>query len=198
MPHDIGGWSAQALADVLQEMTLVGAPLREWLLAQWGPARVRRPFALAREVLSAPVARGQEARAGGGAWSAAPGDRRPSFVHAAATPAPDPFGFDPSHMVGRARCARAESKAANARVALADLAAEARARGIVRARAERFDEGSRPPWAESALGYGPWSPELSEQVVHRLASLILTRLEESGTMSAALDWTDRGAQAHCE
>jgi hypothetical protein len=200
MPHDIGGWSAQALADVLQEMTLVGAPLREWLLAQWGPARVRRPFALAREVLSAPITRGQAARSGGGAWTAAPGDRQASPFQWLDAGGADALGAELlHHMVVGARCDLAgDSKAANARVALARLAAEARARGIVRSRAQRFVDGSRPPWAESALGYGPWSPELSEQVVRRLASLILGRLEESGTMASALDWSDRRAPAHCD
>jgi hypothetical protein len=164
LPRDVGGWSAQALADVLEEMTLVGAPLREWLLAQWGPARVRRPYTLAREVIATPISlRRPEATSGmGRAW---PG--------ALALPL----------------CTNIDA-GARARGALARLAAQARARGALRARAERYSDGDRPPWAESLLGLGPWSPELGEDAVRRVADLVLFRLEQSGATGAALSWGD--------
>jgi hypothetical protein len=165
LPRDVGGWSAQALADVLEEMTLVGAPLREWLLAQWGPARVRRPYALAREVIAAPVMRRSDA-----------------------TPRP---GRVPLELGTHALCApTAYDESTRARVALVELAAESRARGALRTRAERYAEDARPAWAESVLGGGPWSPQLGEDAVHRVAAVILARLEERGTLSAAVGWGD--------
>jgi hypothetical protein len=164
LPRDVGGWSAQALADVLEEMTLVGAPVREWLLAQWGPARVRRPFALAREMIATPVTRRIELPRLGSEWAASE----------ALTP-----------------CAvAAHDEPTRARVVLARLAAESRARGALRARAQRYSDDARPPWAESLLGSAPWSPRLGEEVVRRVAAVILSRLEESGTMRAALGWGD--------
>jgi hypothetical protein len=166
LPRDAGAWSAQALADVLEEMTLVGAPLREWLLAQWGPARVRRPHALAREVITTPVIRRSEptARISGGRLDL----QTLTFCAPATREGP-----------------------ARARVALARLASESRARGALRARAQHYADGSRPAWAESLLGSGPWSPQLGEDAVRRVAVVILARLEESGTMRAALGWGDR-------
>jgi hypothetical protein len=163
LPRDVGGWSAQALADVLEETTLVGAPLREWLIAQWGPGRVRRPYALMREILAAPLPR-----------------RFDGVGHAEPWPC-------------ASSCAVREADVATrSREALAWLAAEARARGALRARAQRYTESSRPAWAQSLLGSGPWSPQLGEDAVRRLARVILTRLEESGATGAALDWGDEG------
>jgi hypothetical protein len=160
LPRDVGGWSAQALADVLEETTLVGAPLREWFLAQWGPARVRRPYALTREILATPIG------------------RRPDWGPAAT----------PTLHLERYAAAAGESTQPRAR--LARLAAEARARGILRARAQRYPRSSTPPWADSLLGSGPWAPGLGEAAVRRLGALILTRLEESGAAGAALEWGD--------
>jgi hypothetical protein len=165
LPRDVGGWSAQALADVLEEMTLVGAPLREWLLAQWGPARVRRPYALAREVIATPARRrsGPAARVGSGRVE----------------------------LPTRSLCAAAtHDEPARARIALAQLAAESRARGMLRARAELYPENARPAWAESLLGAAPWSPEPGQDAVRRVAAVILSRLEESGAIAAALGWGD--------
>jgi hypothetical protein len=166
LPRDVTGWSAQALADVLEEMTLVGAPLREWLLAQWGPARVRRPYALAREVIAAPVIRRPEATA------RLDGGRVALRMLALCAPAMD-------------------DEPVRARIALARRAAESRARGALRARAQHYPEGARPPWAESLLGLGPWSPQVGEDAVRRVAAIILSRLEDSGTLGAALGWGDR-------
>jgi hypothetical protein len=170
LPRDVGGWSAQALADVLEEMTLVGAPLREWLLAQWGPARVRRPYALAREVIATSVMRRPESTAHGGSVGA--------------------------ELETRSLCVPAtHDEPMRARAALAQLAAESRARGALRARAQRYADAARPAWAESLLGSAPWSPALGETAVRRVAGVILTRLEESGTMDAALGWGD-GSMHH--
>ncbi|MFN2563811.1 MAG: hypothetical protein ABR499_02205 [Gemmatimonadaceae bacterium] len=165
LPRDVGGWSAQALADVLEETTLVGAPLREWLLAQWGPARGRRPFTLVREVLAAPMTRGSGTTTRLGDGADAP--------RCGALPAASP---------------------ARSRAALARLAAEARARGVLRTRAQRYPEAARPSWAASLLGQGPWSPELGEDAVRRLAAVILTRVEEAGAIGAALGWAEPAAE----
>lgn len=163
LPRDVSGWSAEALAGVLEEMTLVGAPLREWLIAQWGPGRVRRPYTLTREIIATPVAR----RSG-----------TPPLTSVA------PLG----HV--QACHATEYDTPAHARAALAALAAEARARGALRARAERFPVDQRPPWAESVLGQGPWSPQLGEEAVRRVAAMILSRLEDSGVITSALGWAD--------
>jgi hypothetical protein len=163
LPRDAGGWSAQALASVLEEMTLVGAPLREWLLAQWGPARARRPYALAWQIVATPVPRRGE--------PATPGSILPSEAGPVCTP------------VARDRPARA-------RAALAALAADARARGVLRGRAQRYQDGSRPPWAESVLGHAPWSPEPGEDAVRRLSAAMLSRIQASGTGPAGFAWSD--------
>jgi hypothetical protein len=165
LPRDVGGWSAQALAEVLEEMTLVGAPLREWLLAQWGPARVRRPYTLAREVIATPMTRRAEPTLRvNGDWLG------PAALSLSA--------------------AATDGESARARAALAQLAAEARARGVLRARARGYSNDARPAWAASVLGVGPWSSELGEDAVRRLAALILSRLEDSGATGAALGWGD--------
>jgi hypothetical protein len=161
LPRDVGGWSAEALAGVLEEMTLVGAPLREWLLAQWGPGRVRRPYTLTREIVAAPLflRRGEPMHP-------------PALPTVLTTPCTPPRYDSPTH----------------ARAALAELAAEARARGALRARAERYADSHRPPWAESIMGQGPWSPRLGEDAVRRGATVILSRLEESGATGSAFGW----------
>jgi hypothetical protein len=165
LPRDVGGWSAQALAEVLEEMTLVGAPLREWLLAEWGPARVRRPYTLAREVIATPLS------------------RRPSPTLRFHADWLGPTALSPHEVA-------AEGKAARARAVFARLAAESRARGILRVRAQRYTNGVRLVWAESLLGIGPWSSEPGEDTVRHLAAVILSRLEESGATAPALGWGD--------
>jgi hypothetical protein len=163
LPRDVGGWSAEALAGVLEEMTLVGAPLREWLLAHWGAGRVRRPYALAREIIAAPRARRLEV------WF------RPEATPDVWTPRCSPSPYD---------------SPSTARAGLAALAAEARARGALRSRAERFKDSDRPAWAESILGRGPWSPRLGEEAVRRAAAMILVRVEKSGETGSAFAWSD--------
>jgi hypothetical protein len=163
LPRDVSGWSAEALAGVLEEMTLVGAPLREWLIAQWGPSRVRRPYTLTREIIATPVMRRGESLT-----------QTSSLPLVVGRPCPAPDYDTPSH----------------ARAALAALAAEARARGALRTRAERFRDGERPPWAESLLGQGPWSPALGEDAVRRVAMVVLARLEDAGVITSALGWAD--------
>jgi hypothetical protein len=164
LPRDVGGWSAQALAEVLEEMTLVGAPLREWLLAQWGPARVRRPHTLAREVIATPLMRRGEPTLGGtDVWL---------------------------RSEALALCATGADGAGRARAALAQLAAEARARGMLRARAQQYSNDASQAWMRSVLGVGPWSPEVGEDAVRRLAAVILSRLGQSGATTPALGWGD--------
>jgi hypothetical protein len=81
-------------------------------------------------------------------------------------------------------------EAAHARAALAQLAAETRARGALRARAQLYPSDARPAWAESLVGSGPWSPQVGEGAVRRLARAILSRFEDSGAIGAALGWGD--------
>jgi hypothetical protein len=123
------------------------------------------PYALAREVIATSVTRRAEpALRADGDW------RGPEALSL--------------------RAAAADGEPARARAALAQLAAEARARGVLRARAQRSSTDARPPWAESVLGVGPWSPELGEDAVRHLAAFILSRLDESGATGAALGWGD--------
>jgi hypothetical protein len=163
LPRDVSGWSADALAGVLEEMTLVGAPLREWLVAQWGSGRARRPYTLAREIIAAPVMRRTESLSRESAISL------PNALRCHADPYDTP---------------------SKARAALAALAAEARARGALRTRAERYPDGARPAWAESLLGQGPWSPDVGEAAVRNVANLILGRLVDSGELTSAFGWAD--------
>ena len=71
-------------------------------------------------------------------------------------------------------------------VALLRLAAESRASGIVRARAEAIPADRRPIWAQEALGEGPWSGAMAATRVESLASALLAQLTVPGPLQAGI------------
>ena len=67
-------------------------------------------------------------------------------------------------------------------VGLLRLAAESRARGFVRARAEAIPSDRRPIWAREALGEGPWSGAAAASRVESVASELLGQLTVPGLL----------------
>jgi hypothetical protein len=71
-------------------------------------------------------------------------------------------------------------------VGLLRLAAESRARGMVRGRAESIAPDRRPIWAQEALGGGPWSGAAAASRVESLASELLGQLTVPGLLQAGI------------
>lgn len=161
---DPGDGTAEALVDVLSGMTLVPPTARQWYLARFGREGTRTPLAIVGDVLRVtPTWRaegmlraigipGGLATANGMPWpntGAGPRDA----CHTG------PGGGEPAAWQGR----------------LLWLAADARARGFVRARAIRALAAGGAWWGWSAqplLG-GPWRPELAAPSVDRIRDAVL-------------------------
>ena len=88
----------------------------------------------------------------------------------------------PARLTGEGECADAEP----GRVRLVRMAAEARARGWLRQRAQWTSPGARPGWAQSALGHAPWAPALVEARVAELRDHVLMSLAASDQLPAGL------------
>lgn len=72
------------------------------------------------------------------------------------------------------------------RAMLVWLAADARARGWVRQRAQWMAESRRPAWARAALGAVPWNDEAVESRVTALREYLLTELSSTPPLSAGM------------
>jgi len=161
---DPGDGTAEALVDVLAGMTLVPSAARQWYLARFGREGTRTPLAIVGDVLRASPAWNDEGTlraigvpgglttADGGLWpSEAPGRRDACRT--------GPGGGAPARWQSR----------------LLWLAADARARGFVRARAVRARAAGSAWWGWSAqplLG-GPWRAELAVGPVDRVRDAVL-------------------------
>ena len=66
------------------------------------------------------------------------------------------------------------------------LAAESRARGIVRASAESIPADRRPTWARAALGEAPWAGSALSTRVEAVASQLLVQLANPGLMQGGV------------
>lgn len=161
---DPGDGTAEALVDVLDAMTLVPAASRQWYLARFGRAGTRTPLAVADDVLRATPL-----------WDAE------SALRAAGVPG----GLTAGGLAPRSDGAPGRSNACHTgpgggapaawQARLLWLAADARARGFVRARAVRASAAGGAWWgwnAQPLLG-GPWRPELAAPAVDRLRDAIL-------------------------
>ena len=160
---DPGDGTAEALVDVLAGMTRVPSAARQWYLARFGREGTRTPLAIVGDVLRAVPTWPAEGtlRAFGVPGGLAATDR-------AVWPTPNaardgcragPGGGAPAPWQGR----------------LLWLAADARARGFVRARAIHAASAGGTWWgwsAQSMLG-GPWRTEPAERSVERLRDAIL-------------------------
>lgn len=160
---DPGDGTAEALVDVLAGMTLVPSTARQWYLARFGREGTRTPLAIVADVLRATPTWNAEgalravgvpgglATVAGASWTGS------SARHDGCRTGPG--GGAPAAWQGR----------------LLWLAADARARGFVRARALRAAVGGGAWWGWSAqplLG-GPWRPDLATPPVDRLRDAVL-------------------------
>jgi hypothetical protein len=66
------------------------------------------------------------------------------------------------------------------------LAAESRARGIVRGSAEAIPADRRPTWARAALGESPWAAAGHTERVEAVAGQLLTQLANPGLMQGGV------------
>jgi hypothetical protein len=88
----------------------------------------------------------------------------------------------PARLIGEGECDDADF----GRVRLVRMAADARARGWLRQRAQWTSPDARPGWAQSALGHSPWAPALVEARVAELRDHILMSLAASDQLPAGL------------
>ena len=71
-------------------------------------------------------------------------------------------------------------------VGLVLLAAESRARGIVRGQAESIPADRRPTWARAALGEAPWAEHASARRVDAVVGQLLAQLDNPGLMQGGV------------
>lgn len=172
--REVGGRGAESLMRLLGDIAFVAAPVKESFLEEWGPTRPLRSFALTRE-LTAPSAVSGSPRE----LLAALGD----LEHAPARPVTVPAPLRRVQLTEASACAGGVLSAADRpQLALASLAADSRAKGIIRSVANRLPAGERPAWAKSALGLAPWSPELAEDASARVRDALLEQIARRGEL----------------
>ncbi len=165
---DPGDGTAEALVDVLDAMTLVPPTARQWYLARFGREGTRTPLAVVNDVLHATPTWDAE-----GTLRA---DGVPGGLSGGDGPAAD--GTWPGQSAPRrdgCRTGPGGGAPAPWQARLLWLAADARARGFVRARALRAAAAGGAWWGWSAqplLG-GPWRPEFAAPAVDRLRDAFL-------------------------
>jgi hypothetical protein len=157
-----GDGAAEALVSVLDQVTLVPAATRQWYLARFGAQGVRSPLAVAQFALTAQPA-----------WEGERMLRATGLPSGLAAVAPDARAvkrglFAPCGGIGGGAGAAWQGH-------LLWLAADARARGYVRARAAHAAAVGGAWWGWSARGIlgGPWRPESAELGVARTRDALL-------------------------
>lgn len=151
--------AARPLVDAIQEMTYLPAAVREGFLEQWGDPRTVEPYLLVRHALTLSPPR----RRGMSGSSRLLDDNALRFAaREAALCATDAASWAPE---------------LRTRQMLLDLALDARALGIARLRARYYPEPGRPAWANSVLGFAPWSPRQGEDAVRRIRASLATQLD---------------------
>jgi hypothetical protein len=138
LPREVGGAAVSTLVDLVEDVTTpLAEGLREWLAAEWGSSRARKPGAIVR--------------AAGDAQFTVHG-----LAPVSAFEVPD----------RRGGC-----------IALARMASESRARGILNELAATRPSVLTPTVAAAVAGTAPWSPAAADEMVARLATDILVRVE---------------------
>lgn len=149
-PTAVGSSAATSLVSAIEAMAYVPDSVRMSFEATWADPGSIDPTLLVRRVLDMPISyRGVQTREG---------------VDAAFPAA------------GPELCMDESTAEVRARKALLIEAVDARARGMALRGARFRPWGARPAWANSLLGYAPWSPLLGEQVVDRLRGAIVSKL----------------------
>lgn len=168
------GRGAESLMRLLGDVSFVAAPVRNWFLEQWGPTRTLRSYALVRELIATPAPPDV-------------GTDVPLFslpeVRADAAP---PESRAAVRATAESYCEEGRGVASVERpqVALAWLAADARARGLVRTAARELPVDARPAWALSALGVAPWSPAIAEQATRHVRDGLLQGLATRASLES--------------
>lgn len=160
------GRGAESLMRLLGDVAFVPAPVRNSFLEQWGPTRTLRSYALVRELIATPVPADVGAEAPLLSLPELRADAAARRARAAVAAAAEPSCAD----------GQGVASAERPQVALAWLAADARARGIVRTAAADLPADARPAWALSALGVAPWSPAIAAQATRHVRDGLLQGL----------------------
>jgi hypothetical protein len=150
-----GDGAAESLVEVLDAVSATDPAARAWYLHRFGAGGVRSPLAVAGFALTAlPAWEGERVLRMGGVPGGLAGPENPGIAGTCGVGGGAPAEWQPR---------------------LVWLAADARARGLVRARAWHAASVGGAFWgwtARSALG-GPWNPDAAESVVGRLRDSIL-------------------------
>jgi hypothetical protein len=156
-----GDGAAEALMSVLNQVTFVPAATREWYLARFGARGMRSPLAVAQFALTAqPAWDGERTLRASGV---------PVGLSATAPPENAVHGglFAVCGGIGGGVGAPWQAR-------LLWLAADARARGLVRGRAvHAAATGAWWGWSARGILNGPWSPESAELAVARTRDAML-------------------------
>lgn len=149
-----GDGSAEALMEVLGAVTRVPPATQAWYLARFGEAGVRSPLGVVQFALGA-----------------LPGWEAEQTLRGVGMPG----GMATATAVGAQACAGVGGgRGAGWQPRLLWLAADARARGLIRQRASRAGaRGAWWGWSTRGLLGGPWSPESAEASVARVRDAIL-------------------------
>ena len=162
-PRELLGGAGVALVDALGQMTFVPDDARGAFLDAWSDQSSVDPYLLVRRVSDARLPRRSASRIVAYRDDAALSALTDDLPSCAAIPG--------------------ETKAMTARRHMLELALDARALGVVRRWAAWYAPTTRPPWASSALGIAPYSPELAASLTRRVRGALAMQLEngsESG------------------
>lgn len=166
------GRGAESLMRLLGDVAFVAAPVRDWFLEQWGPTRTLRSYALVRELMATPA----QLRLDPVSRPLFAVPRLESVASLLKTAATDrrPVVCD----------GRGTASAERPQIALARLAADARARGMILSAARDTPATNRPAWAQSALGIGPWSPDLADAATRHMRDGLLQGLASRAALES--------------
>ena len=172
--READGRGAEALMRLLGDVVYVPSPVRDWFLEHWGPTRTLRSYALVRELMLTPPVRGGAATLGRADSAFDSRLVQTAFSGAALSRTDDVAGCD----------GRGAASSERPQVALARLAAHARARGTLLVAARRLPTDQRPPWAQSVLGIAPWAPELAEAATLQVRDILLQHLASRASLAS--------------
>ena len=172
--READGRGAESLMRLLGTVTYVPAPVKDWFLENWGPTRTLRSIPLVRELMATPTTSTAIADITDDDAAFDSPTVRTALASVALSRPDDVAACD----------GRGAASSERPQVALARLAADARARGTLRAAARRIPADQRPPWARSALGIAPWSPGLAEAAALKLRDGLLQQLASRATLES--------------
>lgn len=171
LPGEVGGRGALALMDVLSDVAYVREPVRSWFLDRWGQARDEAGLPLVRRVLGVPLQRAS---------------RVPDSQPAAEISNP----ALPLQRALEACASRPATKRDAAAERLVTLAAESRARGILRSRVQRLRAYGMTERADALEGSAPWTGDEGRELVDRLRGVMLREMRAARASRNVFGGTD--------